>query len=111
MTFDLGRIMQQKQERECARLDDFDFRLRARTIRIVATWGGEQSHDSEVFDPSTWVRQIATQSFETVLSDLRAALCDPVDGQVWNGIVGEAKREAQRSLICEFGDPTPIRLG
>jgi hypothetical protein len=111
MTFDLGRIMEQKQERECARLDDFDFRLRARTIKIVAAWIQERLPDPALLDPSHWVREIATRSFETILADLRAASAGPVDEAVWRDVVGRAHHMARIALLQEIGDPTPIRLG
>lgn len=36
MAFDLRSALLRKQEFESARLDDFEFRLRARTMRLIA---------------------------------------------------------------------------
>lgn len=111
MTFDLGRIMEQKQERECARLDEFDFRFRARSIKLVADWVRERSQDPASFDPLSPVRDIATRRFENILLDLRAAVSKPIDDVSWSEVISKAQQQARSSLLKEIGDPTPIRLG
>lgn len=111
MTFDLGLLMAQKQERECARLDDFDFRLRARTIRRVAAWVSEQAQYPAAIDPFRYASEIATREFEAILADLRTKLRHPTDDPAWRCVVDRARQEARKSLIDEFGDPTPVRLG
>lgn len=111
MTFDLGRIMEQKQERECARLDEFDFRFRARTIKLVAAWVHSRSQNPASCHPSVCVREIATRPIEHILLDLRAAVSTPVDDALWSKVISRAQLEARTSLLEELGDPTPIRLG
>lgn len=111
MTFDLGRIMEQKQERECARLDDFGFRLRARMIKLVAAWARERADDPASIDPSSRVREVATRPVEDILADLRAASSKPVNDALWSEVISSAQHSARSSLLQEIGDPTPIRLG
>ena len=101
MAWDLGRAMRKKEEFESARLMDFEYRLRARTMRLLGNALG--------LDGSTYARECALQSDETIL-DLIAT----ESGRSREEIAAEHGRcvlEARAQLIGERGDPTPYRLG
>ncbi|MDG2533085.1 hypothetical protein P6144_05460 [Sphingomonas sp. HITSZ_GF] len=93
MVFDLRGALLKKAEIESARLDDFEFRLRARTMRLLAPLLGVQVEDL--------VARIAVESDEAILATL------PDTARAW---YDEARIEARRQLIEERGDPTPHKL-
>ncbi len=93
MVFDLRGALLKKAEVESARLDDFEFRLRARTMRLLAPLLGE--------DPELLVRRIAIEPDATIIASL------PETARAW---YQEARAEARRQLIAERGDPTPHKL-
>ena len=92
MAFDLRGALLKKAEVESARLDDFEFRLRARTMRLLAA--------KLARDPDALVAQIATDPDEAIL-DRDPALRDDF---------AQCRAEARRQLIAERGDPTPYKL-
>ncbi len=96
MVFDLRGALLKKEEIESARLMDFEFRLRARTIRVLATMIGQ--------DPDAMVGRIAVQEDEAILADLEAANPDI------RAAFAAARDEARRQLVAERGDPTPHKL-
>jgi hypothetical protein len=96
MVFDLRGALLKKEEIESARLMDFEFRLRARTMRLLAAMIGK--------DPDAMVQQIAVQEDEAILADLEAAHPDI------RAAFAAARDEARRELIAERGDPTPHKL-
>ena len=101
MVWDLGRAMRKKEEFESARLMDFEYRLRARTMRLLA-----QALD---LDERRYARETALISDEAVV----AMMADESDRDVAM-IAAEHARcraEARLQLIGERGDPTPYRLG
>jgi hypothetical protein len=110
MAFDLGRIMQQKHERECARLDDFAFRLKARTIKLVATWARSRAVHPGAIDPVQFASAIAVQPVEEILADLRRSIGTGIAEATWRNTIDRAAAEAHRSLVSEMGDPSPYRL-
>jgi hypothetical protein len=92
MVWDLRGALLKKAELESARLDDFEFRLRARTFRLLAEAAG--------LDAAALVAEIATHRDEAILDrhpELRARY-------------PEAQALARRQLIAERGDPTPYKL-
>jgi hypothetical protein len=96
MVWDLRGALLKKQEVETARLAEFDFRLRARTMRLLAARvGGE---------PEALVRAIAEQSDEAIVAGL--AMEAPDAPRLYD----ECRSEARRQLIEELGDPSPHRL-
>lgn len=101
MVFDLGRAMQKKEEFESARLMDFEFRRRVRTIRLVAdALGIEQATAIEIAatTPENEISaRIATLAKLTVEEVAR-------EYQKWLAV-------AHEQLVSERGDPTPHRLG
>lgn len=101
MVWDLGRAMHKKQEFECARLMDFDFRLRARTMRLLA---GRLD-----LPPGELVTRIALGSDEAIIADL-AAMRDRPMAEVEN-LYHALRATAREQLICEQGNPAPCRLG
>jgi hypothetical protein len=103
MAWDLRAALLKKGEIESARLDDFAFRERARTMRLLA---GELGRG---IDPMDLASRIAILDDEAILDTLLASM---------PGLCPEALRDAfarcriaaRQSLIQEIGDPTPHRL-
>ncbi|NYT40203.1 hypothetical protein HZY97_05510 [Sphingomonas sp. R-74633] len=93
MVFDLRGALLKKAEVESARLDDFEFRLRARTMRLLAPLLGVEAEDL--------VARIAVEPDEAILASL------PETARAW---YEEARTEVRRQLIEERGDPTPYKL-
>ncbi len=93
MVFDLRGALLKKAEVESARLDDFEFRLRARTMRLLAPLLG--------VDPDQLVARIAGEPDKAIVASL------PETARAW---YDEARTEARRQLIAERGDPTPYKL-
>jgi hypothetical protein len=93
MVFDLRGALLKKAEVESARLDDFEFRLRARTMRLLAPLLG--------VEPDQLVARIAVEPDAAILASL------PETASAW---YDEARTEARRQLIAERGDPTPYKL-
>lgn len=93
MVFDLRGALLKKAEVESARLDDFEFRLRARTMRLLAPLLG--------IEVETLVGRIAVEPDEAILASL------PETALAW---YEEARTEARRQLIEERGDPAPYKL-
>lgn len=92
MVFDLRGALLKKEEFESARLADFEFRLRARTMRLLADKIGRPQEEL--------VAQIALKSDEAILAD------NPQLAEHYPA----AQAEARRQLIGELGDPTPTKL-
>jgi hypothetical protein len=93
MVFDLRGALLKKAEVESARLDDFEFRLRARTMRLLAPLLGIPVEEL--------VARIAVEPDEAIVASL------PETARGW---YEEARTEARRQLIEERGDPTPYKL-
>jgi len=93
MVFDLRGALLKKAEVESARLDDFEFRLRARTFRLLAPLLGVEA--------DALVARIAVEPDEAIIASL------PAEARAW---YEEARIEARRQLIEELGDPTPYKL-
>ncbi|MBA4762834.1 hypothetical protein [Sphingomonas sp.] len=94
MVFDLRGALLKKEEIESARLMDFEFRLRVRTLRLAAATIGA--------DPDAMARLV------TLGDD--AAVLRALDGQIEPATFHACREEARRQLIVERGDPTPHRL-
>lgn len=94
MVFDLHRALVKKEEFESARLDDFAFRLRVRTMRELAAETGQ--------DPEALIRLAIAHG-----DDMLAAALAPISPEQL--LAAEAR--ARRQLISELGDPSPYRLG
>lgn len=100
MVWDLGKAMRKKEEFESARLMDFEFRQRARAIKLLARELGREA--------AAVVARIADPD-EAILAWLAAesALAPAEIGAAYARCSARARRE----LIAERGDPTPYRLG
>jgi hypothetical protein len=96
MVFDLRGALLKKEEVESARLMDFEFRLRARTMRLLAARLG--------LAPEELVAEIAKGDDEAILADLRTRF--PGAGAHF----AEAREDARHQLVEERGDPTPYKL-
>lgn len=98
--FDLQKMLHRKGEFETARLDDFAFRARARTMRLLAT-AIERS-------PEDLVALIATMDDDAILG--RLADDGGLDRKRIEAEFYLARSAAEAALRREFGDPTPVRL-
>jgi len=93
MVFDLRGALLKKAEIESARLDDFEFRLRARTMRLLAPELG--------LEPEALVGRIAVEPDDAIVASLGPDAAPRYEA---------CRAEARRQLIVEIGDPTPYRL-
>jgi hypothetical protein len=100
MVWDLRGALLKKQEIETARLVDFEFRLRARTMRLLAV--------ALSLDPDSLVSLIVEAEDRAILAGLpkRTGRSPELVGAAY----AQAHGEAQRQLIAELGDPSPHRL-
>lgn len=101
MAFDLRRALLAKEEKDSARLMDFEFRQRARSFRLIAEALGLPGDDL--------VRQIALSGDEAILDRLvtERGIARTELGEIYT----RCRAEAYRQLVEELGDPTPHRLG
>ena len=99
MVFDLRRALLAKEERESARLMEFEFRLRARTLRLLAREIGR--------DPEVAARLIAEGDDPAIVQRLQGELPATNIAELF----AAARQRAQQELREEIGDPTPHRLG
>ena len=100
MAFDLRAALLKKAEVETARLVDFEFRLRARTMRVLAAQIGE--------DADALVGHIVHADDAAILDGLETAR-----GLAPGALGADYRRslaEARAQLIDEVGDPSPYRL-
>ena len=102
MVWDLRGALLKKEEKESARLADFEFRLRARTMRLLAERLGPPA------EPALLVAAIARQDDAGILEEIGR------DGRIDASVLPQAyercRAEARRQLIAERGDPSPHRL-
>jgi len=100
MTFDLRGALLKKQEVESARLAEFDYRWRARTMRLLAAR----------LDPDLPADALAAETArhddEAILAGLAARY--PEAGV--RSLYDQCRAQARLALIEELGDPTPHRL-
>ena len=100
MAFDLRGALLKKQEVESARLAEFDYRWRARTMRLLA----------ERLDPALSGGEMAAETArrddEAILADLAERYPEAEVTKLYD----RARAEARRALVEELGDPTPHRL-
>jgi hypothetical protein len=92
MSFDLGDALRRKSEHETARLDDFAFRLRARTMKLLAERLGR--------DPAPLIAAITLAEDDAILAAEGLPAAD----------YHLALAAAREQLIAEHGDPAPHRL-
>lgn len=100
MAWDLRGSLLKKEERESARLADFEFRLRARTFRLLAA--GLDAAPAEI------VSLIASGDDAAVLAELGARF--PAHAAKLDHLYDRCRAEARSQLIAEHGDPSPHRL-
>lgn len=101
MVWDLRGALLKKEEFESARLANFEFRQRARAMRLLAVRIG--------CDPDSIAMRIAEKPDEGILADLAEELARDPQTLVADYI--ECWVEARAQLVEEIGDPTPQRLG
>lgn len=100
MVWDLRGALLKKEEVESSRLADFEFRLRARTMRLLAR------RVDPALDPAALVGEIATGDDDAILS----RLADRYPDAAVRTLHADIRAEARRQLIAEIGDPSPHRL-
>lgn len=101
MAFDLRRALLSKEEKDSARLMDFEFRQRARSFRLMAEALGT--------DSAALVRSIALHDDRAILDALANDL--PKSREELAELYIRCRADAYRQLVAELGDPTPHRLG
>lgn len=103
MVWDLRAALLKKGEFESARLADFEFRERARTMALLAPL-----IDPEL-DPATLVADIARHDDDAILAGLSRRYPTLV-GTKLRELFQSSRTEARRQLVAELGDPTPYKL-
>lgn len=101
MVFDLRRALLAKEEKDSARLMDFEFRQRARSFRLLAAILD--------IDPAALVREIAQHDDSAILDALANDL--PMSREELGLHYARCRADAYAQLVGELGDPTPHRLG
>lgn len=101
MVFDLRRALLSKEEKDSARLMDFEFRQRARSFRLMAA--------ALEIDADALVRTIALHGDPAILDALANDL--PKSREELGDLYVKCRADAYRQLVGELGDPTPHRLG
>lgn len=101
MVWDLRRALLRKGEVESARLDDFAFRERARTMRLLA--------GALDLDGAALAMRIVEEEDAAIIAALLAEH-PGLDPQAVHAAYARCRAEARRTLIAEIGDPTPHRL-
>src|SRR6476469_5914515 len=100
MVFDLRGALLKKQEFETARLAEFDYRWRARTMRLLA------AQLDPALSPDEMAAETARRDDGAILAERAARYPDANVA----GLYDRARAEARRALTQELGDPTPHRL-
>lgn len=100
MAWDLRGAMLKKQEVESARLAEFDYRWRARTMRLLA------ARLDPALSADAMAAETARRDDDAILADLAARYPDAGVRELHD----QCRAEARRALIEELGDPTPHRL-
>jgi hypothetical protein len=103
MAWDLRAALLKKGEIESARLDDFAFRERVRTMRFLALELGRG------IDPADLALRIALMDDEAILDGLLSSF-PGVEKKALQEVFLRCRLAARRSLIKGIGDPTPHRL-
>jgi len=101
MVFDLRRALLAKEEKDTARLLEFEFRQRARSFRLLAAILD--------IDPAALVREIALHDDQAILDALANDL--PISREELGFHYAKCRADAYAQLVGELGDPTPHRLG
>ncbi len=103
MVWDLRGALLKKQEVESARLADFEFRLRVRTMRLLA-----QAVETGM-SAADLVSQVALHDDDAISADILRR-CPALDADALRAAVEVCRAEARAQLIVEIGDPSPHRL-
>lgn len=104
MVWDLRAALLKKGEFESARLIDFEFRERARTMRLLAPLV------SPDLDPRTLVGEIVEGDDRMILGRLLERYPHLEEATLLRDFAA-CRAQARRELVAERGDPTPYRLG
>lgn len=101
MVWDLRGALLKKEEFESARLANFEFRQRARAMRLLAPL---ISADAEAL-----VVEIAERDDAAILASLAGRM--GIEAEALHRLHDDCRAQARAQLIGEIGDPTPHRLG
>jgi hypothetical protein len=101
LVWDLRGALLKKQEVESAHLADFEFRLRARTMRLLA------GRLDGAVSAEELIPLIALHDDQSILADLSARY--PAIEDLHHRF-DACRADARGQLIAELGDPTPHRL-
>lgn len=101
MAWDLRGALLKKEEFESARLVQFEFRQRARAMRLLAGRIGAE--------PDALALEIAERPDAAILAALAERTGRPL--AELTALHDGCWVEAGEQLIVEIGDPTPYRLG
>ena len=100
VSFDLRAALLRKGDVESARLDEFAFRVRARTWRRVGEALG--------LAPDCLVARIAHEADAVLLADLAVETGEPPAALA--GLHARLTVQVRAELVAERGDPAPHRL-
>jgi hypothetical protein len=100
VVWDLRGALLKKQEAETARLVDFEFRQRVRTMRLLAPLLR--------VDEAELVRLVAQGTDEHILAELTGRC--PVPPAQLAEHYRLCRAQARKQLVRELGDPAPHRL-
>jgi hypothetical protein len=101
MALDVRAALLKKGEKESARLDAFEFRLRARTMAKLADLVGTGR--------AAMARAVEAMDDESVLADLRARSPELEEAKL-RDLYQVARADARAELLDQLGDPSPHRL-
>jgi prolyl-tRNA editing enzyme YbaK/EbsC (Cys-tRNA(Pro) deacylase) len=100
MVWDLRGALLKKEERESARLADFEFKHRVRTMRLLAR--------KFSLDEKSIVTLVAKGDDEAALAHIASA--HQIDETTLKKTFVRYVEEARKQLIRELGSPAPHRL-
>lgn len=103
MVWDLRGALLKKEEFESARLIAFEFRQRARTMRLLAP------RIAPDLSADALVGEIALSDDEAILRKLAVAY-PQIGEETLQAAYLQCREESRVQLIAEIGDPTPHRF-
>lgn len=98
MVWDLRGALLKKEERESARLAEFEFRLRVRTFKLLA-----QALEME---PNALTRLAARMDDNAAIAELSTRFPNLEVSKLFQ----DCRSKARAQLIAERGNPAPYRL-
>lgn len=112
MAFDLKKVLDRKRDAEWAARDDFAFRWRVRTIRLLIDHVAAED-PAMPLDRAPYIAMVPTADDEAILTALSHALAEagrPVPDAVLAAWFATAHAEAEAQLRVQIGRPDPAIL-